>query len=142
MGVGVGAPVVYAYIEDGVEVIRGTVPELARHFQCSRGYIYDHIKEFKRIGTRPFHATTESTIKKTRKQEEMGYLLRHLKRYGNTSCSFDPVPYFPDLLDQGLDCRISGIYPNSMTSVTKRHRRNDVHYIVEVVKDGLPDIHN
>lgn len=40
-------------------------------------------------------------------KDKLGYLIRHLKLYGDVNVSsFDPVPYLPELYDMGFDCHI------------------------------------
>ena len=65
---------------------------------------------------------------------KLDFLAWHLKVYGNTSVTFDPVPYFPALYDLGFDCRCREVTDATFKKeVTRNHRKKSaVHYYVEV----------
>lgn len=62
-------------------------------------------------------------------------LKMHLKMYGNTVVSFDPVPYFPWLLDEGINCKCHEYQDVDFKDVSRRGRKPKpkYHYLVEVV---------
>lgn len=67
--------------------------------------------------------------------DPLEYLKFHLKRFGNTSCSFDPVPYLPDLYDCGLNCRVKEVYESKRRDglrTPKARQKSKMHYYVEV----------
>lgn len=71
--------------------------------------------------------------KKVKKKEKdptgFAYLKMMLydRRLSNTVCSFDPVPFLPDLYDLGINCRVYERHNKDIKGV------NPNYYLVEVV---------
>lgn len=129
---------VYTVCEkDGTEIFRGTMDDLVEKFNVKartvsrlicRKTLMNRKYAVKRVG---YVATTR--IKKT--DEQMyEYLKTHLLIYGNTGCTFDPVPYLPRLLDDGLNCRVREVNLSNKGGVTKRHRKKEPYYVLEVAR--------
>lgn len=130
-----------AYDLDGTEVCRGTLKDLSVKFRLQERSITKKIylgtridKKYliKRIGWAGVK-TSSVPLKKTRDSDRYEYLKTHLLIYGNTGCTFDPVPYLPRLYDEGLDCRVKEVDLTRTGAVTGRHRKKDVYYVLEVV---------
>lgn len=130
-----------AYDLDGTEVCRGTLKDLSVKFRLQERSITKKIylgtridKKYlvKRIGWAGVK-TSSVPLRKTRDSDRYEYLKTHLLIYGNTGCTFDPVPYLPRLYDEGLDCRVKEVDLTRTGAVTGRHRKKDVYYVLEVV---------
>lgn len=130
-----------AYDLDGTEVCRGTLEELSVKFHLQarsitkKIYLKTRIDKrylIKRIGWAGVK-TSSVPMRKTNSNERYEYLKTHLLIYGNTGCTFDPVPYLPRLYDDGLNCRIKEVDLTRTGAVTGRHRKKDIYYVLEVV---------
>jgi hypothetical protein len=103
---------------------------------CSRGYVLD--KRFKVISNGEYEKIREikpSEPEPTYETNPYETLKQHLKAYGNAYCPIDPVPFFPWLLDEGLDCKCHEYQEFTTSNVSKRGRKPKpkYYYIVEVV---------
>lgn len=134
------------YDLDGNKLTEGNVNELADYVGCEYSTIRD-------CSTRPYVLFDKYRVVKTDRLEEIyepkkaeteeptyesnpyECLKMHLKAYGNAYCPIDPVPYFPWLLDEGLDCRCHEYQEFSTKKISKRGRpkKPKYYYIVEVV---------
>lgn len=133
---------VYAAFDlDGTEVCRGTLEELGLKFHLQarsiskKVYLKTRIDKrylIKRIGTMGVKSASVP-LRKTNSNEKYEYLKTHLLIYGNTGCTFDPVPYLPRLYDDGLNCKVKEVDLTRTGAVTGRHRNKDVYYVLEVV---------
>lgn len=130
-----------AYDLDGTEVCRGTLKDLSVKFRLQERSITKKIylgtridKKYlvKRIGWAGVK-TASVPLRKTRESDRYEYLKTHLLIYGNTGCTFDPVPYLPKLYDDGLNCRVRETYVSDKSRVTSKHRKKDIYYVLEVV---------
>lgn len=130
-----------AYDLDGTEVCRGTLKDLSVKFRLQERsitkkiYLGTRIERrylVKRIGWMGVK-TSSVPLKKTRDSDRYEYLKTHLLIYGNTGCTFDPVPYLPRLYDEGLNCKVKEVDLTRTGAVTGRHRKKDVYYVLEVV---------
>lgn len=133
---------IYAAFDlDGTEVCRGTLEELSVKFHLQarsitkKIYLKTRIDKrylIKRIGWAGVK-TSSVPMRKTNNNERYEYLKTHLLIYGNTGCTFDPVPYLPRLYDDGLNCKVKEVNLSRTGSVTGRHRKKEIYYVLEVV---------
>lgn len=117
-----------------------TIRKVAKEGTDLDGYQIEFLEERKK-STLEANTTPKKVERIIPKEEDdllkdkLKYLVWHLKTYGNTSVSFDPVPYFPKLYDLGFDCRCREVTDATFKKeVTSNHRRKKpaVHYYVEV----------
>lgn len=147
----------YSISKDGEYLGKGILSELETWLDTPRNEIRKAVSEGKNIGVYEVRyigiVSKEILNKKIKKAEERGekpkeevdllsdhleYLKFHIKRYGNTSTVFDPVPYLPDLYDMGYNCRVKEIpdLPDlSEDNRLGRPKKKKVHYYVEVVNE-------
>ena len=146
---------IFTVYENGEEVFIGNREEVAEKFQISKRSVYSYAYNDRKLYGKYRIKTTgkqEAIVKrkehyrprnqkppepeKDYSNDKFNTLVWHLKTFGNTSVSFDPVRYLPDLYDLGLDCRVKEI-PSYVEEkrVTKRGRKPKVkyNYLVEVV---------
>lgn len=143
---------VFGVFEDGEEIFRGGRREVAERFGIAMKSVYSYAYNdcllygkyrVKVVGKEDKSVRRKKIVKVEKvKEPEKDYsndkfntLVWHLKTYGNTSVSFDPVKYLPALYDLGLDCRVKEIPSYAEEKrVTKRGRKPKVkyNYLVEV----------
>lgn len=144
---------VFGVFEGGNEIFRGGRAQVAERFGIAMKSVYSYAYNdrllygkyrVKVVGKEDKSVRRKKIVKVEKvKEPEKDYsndrlntLVWHLKTYGNTSVSFDPVRYLPTLYDLGLDCRVKEI-PSYVEEkrVTKRGRKPKVkyNYLVEVV---------
>ena len=144
---------VYGLFDDNdAMVFKGNVKEVTKHLNITASYLYEHLRtekmlkgkyKVKRVGE-SFYEVERKPYKKHEKKEKqkddfslekpIDYLLWHLRIYGNTSTSYNPVPYLPELLDEGLNCRVKEIFYAPERKVKGRRRKPEKYYYIEVVK--------
>lgn len=68
--------------------------------------------------------------------DPLEYLKFNLNKNGNTNCSFNPVPYLPDLYDCGLNCRVKMLSKKTGADLSVLGRGpkegEEIDYYVEV----------
>ncbi len=144
---------VFDVVENNKTVFRGDRKEVAERFGIAMKSVYSYAYNDRLLygkyrvkvsGKRMSEVSRKAQEKKEKKEikpdmdysnDKLNTLAWHLKTYGNTSVSFDPVKYLPDLYDMGLNCRVKEI-PSYVEErrVTKSGRKPKVkyNYLVEV----------
>ena len=135
----------YCVIENGEIVFKGNRNEVAEKVGISVPSIYEYLRTDKIIHDRYYliHEGENNPVKMkkkkvepTKREQNLEYLLTHLRIYGNVSSTFDPVPYLPDLYELGLNCSVQEVVGNMVKSEiaqkSTKHKRKDVFYITEV----------
>lgn len=141
---------IYCVYEEGHEIFSGAMPDIVKKFEVSKGEVYRALrarkigkeKVFKRkydvqiVGQCYVQREKPKSNSADEPETPFDIAVWALKRYGNTSVDFDPLPkLLPDMLEiHGLDCRVKEV-PN-WESVKKRGRRpkHNVHWYVEVAR--------
>ena len=133
------------YDLEGNFIMRENAIKLADYVGCEDSTIRDSASRNHVIGKKYVVKLTgkrEDIIEAKKPEPEPTYetnpyetLKQHLKVYGNAYCPFDPVPYFPWLLDEGLDCKCHEYQEFSTKKISKKGRKPKpkYYYIVEVV---------
>ena len=144
---------IFGVFEDGEEIFRGGRREVAERFGIAMKSVYSYAYNdrllygryrVKVVGKEDKSVRRKKIIKVEKvKEPEKDYsndrlntLAWHLKTFGNTSVSFDPVKYLPDLYEMGFDCRVKETVDHTdVKRVTGRGRKPKVkyNYLVEVV---------
>lgn len=114
-------------------VFEGTYEEIADRFNAPVQTLMADVKGHRRFKKRYLVEFT-GTLKdmsnyvqykpKKEKIRKEDHLKALLMKYGNAYVSYNPVPFFPDLLDAGLNCRVRK---------PKCWKARENEYIVEVV---------
>ena len=132
------------YDLEGNKLREGTAIQLSEYLDCEESSVRDASNKprfmgmyvVKRTGRRePLPKKKEPEPEPTYETNPYETLKQHLKVYGNAYCPFDPVPYFPWLLDEGLDCKCHEYQEFSTKKISKKGRKPKpkYYYIVEVV---------
>lgn len=69
----------------------------------------------------------------SRMDKDYDYLFRHLKKYGNTVCTFDPEPYRKRLAKNGLDFKAKFKEGGMRRATDGTHYSDSSYYILEVL---------
>lgn len=130
------------YSLDGEKVFEGNATKCADFVGCEESSIRDNkgviFKKYRCCKTDRLEeicTIKEPEPEPTYETNPYETLKQHLKVYGNAYCPFDPVPYFPWLLDEGLDCKCHEYQEFSTKKISKKGRKPKpkYYYIVEVV---------
>lgn len=104
---------IYGVFENGVLIFQGNRDQIANRYNLSPQSVYQyprrHMKIRNRYDVRVMNGKFEKKYCQppvmTIHQKRLEHLATHLKIYDNCATAYDPVPYFPDLLDMGINCR-------------------------------------
>lgn len=104
---------IYGIFENGELVYQGTNYEVANRYGLNPRSIYEYPRRGMKIRDRytvkimnqPGAKQVDPPRHRTVHEIRLEHLVTHLRIYGNCASVFDPVPYFPDLLDLGMNCR-------------------------------------
>lgn len=142
---------IYKVFDGDTEVFEGDALDVAEKFNIVQKSVYRYLHYDLKIGGRYSIEATDRKrtrgispvkvkVEKPKSKEidllkdHLAFLKHHLKLYGNTVVSFDPVPYFPDLYEAGYNCTVKEIPEVTLSTVSKRGRKPKpkYHYYVEV----------
>lgn len=105
---------IYGVFDNDVLVFQGSRDQVANRYNLKPGSIYQYPRRNMKIRNRYTVRVLNAEIQrkyvpiipqKTIHDKRLEHLVTHLRIYENCASVFDPVPYFPDLLDLGINCR-------------------------------------
>lgn len=103
---------IYGIFDSEEMIFKGTNEEVADAYGVTPKSVYYYaikgMRLKKKYGVKFLNKPGRSVEPKrirTKEEIQLEHLVTHLKIYSNCASVFDPVPYYPELLDLGMNCR-------------------------------------